>query len=254
MEMYNFVLNEERNVRLTAYIQPIDEEDWGMSKRPAIIVLPGGGYDYCSRREADPVAFCYLAEGYQTFVLNYSVYAHKEWPNPLNDYDDAVELIKARANEWHVDTERISVIGFSAGGHLAASVASVAKNKPRCAILGYPVIDEITTHTYNKNAPSASSLVNADTCPCFVFASANDGLVKINNTIEFIDALAKHNVPFESHIYAFANHGFSTCASSVQNRSWICTRTPDWVRDSIEWLKDFSGDFTDGKLGDRKRW
>ena len=67
MQIFNFILNEERDVRLTAYIQPVGGEYWGMTKRPAMIILPGGGYQYCSAREADPVAFPYLQAGYQVF-------------------------------------------------------------------------------------------------------------------------------------------------------------------------------------------
>ncbi len=254
MEVLNITLNEERNVKLNAYIQPVSGEYWGMTRRPAIIILPGGGYQYCSAREADPVAFPYLQAGYQVFILYYSVKEHSLWPNPLNDYDQAFELLKSNADEWHIDIDRVAVIGFSAGGHLAACAATASKNRPSACILGYPVIDEETTHTYNKNAPDASTLVDSKTCPCFVFASTNDGLVKIGNSIKFIDALAKNNIPFESHFYAFANHGFSTCDSQIQNRTWICTRTPNWVKDSVEWLKDVVGDFKDGALTDRYWW
>lgn len=254
MEILRLTLNEERNVFLTAYIQPIGGEYWGMTKRPALIILPGGGYGYCSQRESDPVAFPYLKAGYQVFILNYSVKEHSVWPNPLNDYDQTFELIKENADEWHIDTSRIAVIGFSAGGHLAACAATAAKNRPAACILGYPVIDENTTHKYNKNAPDASTLVDDKTCPCFVFASTNDGTVPIGNSIAFIKALAEKNIPFESHFYAFANHGFSTCDSQIQNRTWICTRTPDWVDDSIEWLKDVMGDFKDGALTNRYWW
>ncbi|MBQ8623476.1 MAG: alpha/beta hydrolase [Oscillospiraceae bacterium] len=254
MQTLNLTLNEERNVTLTAYIQQVSPEDWGMTKRPAIIILPGGGYDYCSRREADPVAFPYLQVGYQVFILTYSVNVHKAWPNPLNDYDQAFEVIKEHADEWHVDTDRIAVIGFSAGGHLAACTATMAQNRPRACILGYPVIDEPTTHTYNKNAPVPTEFVDDKTSPCFVFASTNDGLVPIANSVSFIDALAKNKIPFESHFYAFGNHGFSTGESCVNNRRWICTRTPNWVKDSVEWLKDMMGDFKQGVLCDRDWW
>ncbi len=254
MEVLNITLNEERNVRLTAYIQSIGGEYWGMEKRPAMIILPGGGYQYCSAREADPVAFPYLQAGYQVFILYYSVKEHSIWPNPLNDYDQAFDLIKSKADEWHIDISRTAVIGFSAGGHLAACVATSARNKPKACILGYPVIDEETTHRYNKNAPDASTLVDENTCPCFIFASTNDGVVNIRNSIKFIDALAINNIPFETHFYAFANHGFTTCDSQIQNRTWICTRTPNWVKDSVEWLKDMVGDFKDGVLTDRYWW
>ena len=70
----------------------------------------------CSDREADPVALAYMKAGYQAFVLRYSVGEHKTWPNPLDDYEQAMELIAERAEEWHLDSSRIAAVGFSAGG------------------------------------------------------------------------------------------------------------------------------------------
>lgn len=247
-------LNQERNVTLTCYIQHIVSENTTVTKRPAIIVLPGGGYQYCSQRESDPAAFPYLAAGYQAFVLNYTVGKNTIWSQPLDDYEQAVELIKSKAEEWEIDTSRIAVIGFSAGGHLAAAAATMARNRPAACILGYPVITEETARVYCSTAPGIPENVDEKTCPCFVFSSRTDGTVPINDTVRLIDALTKHGIPYECHIYAFANHGFTTCESSVQNRSWICTRTPDWVRDSIEWLKDTIGDFNNGILGKRQNW
>ncbi len=252
MEQSRLILNEERNVSLTCYIQPVGGEYWGMTKRPAMIILPGGGYQYCSDREADPVAFPYLQAGYQVFILRYSLNENAVWDNPLKDYDQAYETICENAEKWFVDTDRIAVIGFSAGGHLAASAAVSAKHRPRAAILGYPVIT--TTIPWNKSAPDPSKLVDDKTCPCFVFASRNDGTVPIQDSLNFLSALNEKGIPFETHIYSYANHGFSTCEPQINNRDWCCNRTADWVRDSIEWLRETIGDFNDGVLGDKKRW
>ena len=164
-------LNQERNVTLTCYIQHIVSENTTVTKRPAIIVLPGGGYQYCSQRESDPAAFPYLAAGYQAFVLNYTVGENTIWSQPLDDYEQAVELIKSKAEEWEIDTSRIAVIGFSAGGHLAAAAATMARNRPAACILGYPVITEETARVYCSTAPGIPENVDEKTCPCFVFSS-----------------------------------------------------------------------------------
>lgn len=252
METVKLVLNEERNVTLTGYIQSVGGEFGGMTKRPAIIVIPGGGYQYCSAREADPVAFPYLQAGYQAFVLIYSVKENAVWDNPLKDYDQAYETICEHADEWHIDTERIAIIGFSAGGHLAACAATMANHKPRAAILGYPVISSFAR--WNSTVPDPSETVDDSTCPCFIFASRNDGTVPIQDSLNFLNALNAHGIPFETHIYSYANHGFSTCEPQLNNRDWCCNRTPNWIHDSIEWLRETVGDFTDGILGDKKRW
>ena len=170
------------------------------------------------------------------------------------DNEEAIELIKSSSQEWQVAEDRICVVGFSAGGHLAAACACLSKYRPAACILGYPVITKETVSVYLENAPGIPESVSEKTSPIFVFSSRTDSTVPIDNTIRLLDALTKNNIPYESHIYAYANHGFTTCDSWVQNRSWICTRTPDWVEDSIEWLKDSIGDFTEGKVSSRKNW
>lgn len=134
-------LCEERNVTLTAYLQEVGGEFAGIPRRPAALILPGGGYSMCADLEADPVAFPFLKAGYQVFVLRYSVGEASVWPNPLEDYEAAAEMIRRRAGEWKVCEDRMVVIGFSAGGHLAACAATMAEHRPNAAILGYPVIE-----------------------------------------------------------------------------------------------------------------
>ena len=136
MEREFITLHEDRNVTLTAYVQAVGGEFGGIPKRPAVLILPGGGYQMCSDREADPIAFPYLKAGYQAFILRYSVGKDSVWPNPMNDYEEAMELIREKSEEWHVLTDKIAVIGFSAGGHLAGCAATMSKNRPNAAILG----------------------------------------------------------------------------------------------------------------------
>lgn len=233
------IINEERNATLTAYIQKTGGEFSNIEKRPAMIVLPGGGYEFCSDREADPVAAVYLNAGFQTFVLRYSVAEHKEWRNPLDDYEKAYRLIIENAEKWGVDTDRIAVIGFSAGGHLAGCAATISKCKPNAAILAYPVLNRATTNHYSTKAPDVVASVDENTCPCFIFASRNDGTVPIENTVEFISALNKYGVGYECHIYSDAPHGFSVANETVNALAKdMCSRTPNWTKDSVEWLKE----------------
>lgn len=243
------IFDQEKNVTLTAYLQEVGGEFRGVEKRPAVLVLPGGGYQMCSDREADPVVFPYLKAGYQAFILRYSVKENAVWPNPLNDYEKAMELIREKANVWNVYEDKIAVIGFSAGGHLAACAATMARNRPNAAILGYAVTIGEDVAGCNTSAPDTISAVDRNTCPCFVFATRTDNVVPIANTTKFLNALAEHDVAFESHIYAFGPHGFSTCDRSVQGREpAVCDRAEDWVEDSIGWLKDVLGDFGNGGM------
>ena len=245
------VLNRERNVSLTAYLLDVGGEFRYVNNRPAVFVIPGGGYQFCSDREADPVAMAFLQAGYDAFVLRYSVGQNAKWPTPLADYEEAMQYILDRADEWHIYRDKIAVIGFSAGGHLAAACATMAEHRPAAAILGYPVIREDTTHECEKTAPGIVSHVDEKTCPCFLFASRTDDVVPIQNTIDMINALNAYQISFECHIYAYGPHGFSTADSSVQPaHTKMPARISDWVKDSICWLKDVMGDYSQDGLGD----
>ena len=251
MRLERMTLNAERHVTLTAYLQEVGGEFNHIKKRPAILVIPGGGYQYCSDKEADPVALAYLKAGFQAFVLRYSVRKDALWPNPLSDYEQAMELIRSKEDEWNLYQDKVAVAGFSAGGHLAGSAATMSKNRPNAAVLGYAALGEDIV-SCNINAPVVTDAVDEKTCPCFVFSTRTDSVVPIANSTSFLNSLAKTGVAFESHIYGYGPHGFSTCDSSVKIQGDICDRVSRWVDDSIDWLKELFGDFADGCLGTPK--
>lgn len=248
MKKESICINEDRNVLLTAYIQETDGEFAPIGKRPAVLILPGGGYQMCSEREADPVAFPYLKAGYHVCILRYSVGQNATWPQPLSDYEAAMELIKSRSEEWKLYPDKIAVVGFSAGGHLAGAAATMAKNRPAAAILGYAVLND-EVKDCNPTAPSLIKEVDGHTCPCFIFASRTDTIVPVANSLEFMQALEQNGISFESHIYAYGPHGFSICESPILDpNASVCARVPNWVQDSIGWLKDVLGDFKNGEM------
>ncbi len=237
------VLNEERNVTLVAMRQSVEGE-FRFQERPAVIVMPGGGYSFCSDREAEVVAYPYLAAGYHAFVLRYSVAEHRTWPNPLNDYEQAYELIQEHAKEWHVIPDKIAVIGFSAGGHLAASAATMSKYRPNAAILIYAALGQEISSACQPGVdmPAPTNYVDGKTPACFLAAARDDMVVPISNTVNFLNELDKYGVTYECHIYPFGNHGFSTGSSSVNGP--LCSRIPNWVNDSIAFLGDLFGSLT----------
>ena len=99
MKLETVVLNRERNVTLRAYLLDTPADYENIDKRPAVLVLPGGAYMRCSNREAEPVAMAFLAEGYNAYILNYSVMEHAEFPHPLEDADQAMALIRQKAED-----------------------------------------------------------------------------------------------------------------------------------------------------------
>lgn len=232
-------LNPDRNVSLTVYLHE-DER-----RRPAVIVLPGGYYHFCSYGESDPAAFAYLNAGYQAFILRYTVGDDMVWPQPLDDYEMAMELIREKAEEWHIYPDKIAVCGFSSGGHLASAAATMSQNRPNAAILAYAVLGECVT-LRNATAPNTTNAVDEHTPPCFLFQSRIDPNVPVKYPIEFMEALARHNVIFESHIYAYGPHGKCTLSTApLAGDDKYCSRMRNWVEDSVSWMKDLFGEFTD---------
>ena len=242
-------LHADRGVTLTAYVQPVDGEFAGVTARPAVLILPGGGYQYCSDREADPVAYPFLAAGYQAFVLRYSVGDEGAWPRPLDDYEQAMALLAENADSWHLDPTKIAVIGFSAGGHLAAVAATMAEHRPAAAILGYPVILPEIADRCRPGMPYPAEHVTADTAPTFLFHTRDDDVTVVENTLAFASALAGAGVPFEAHVYSFGAHGFSTGAAHLNPRP-LTPRARHWVPESIAWLDETLGALTASGIGE----
>lgn len=238
------LLNEERNVSLVTMTQAVGGEFGAISKRPGILILPGGGYAMCSDREAEVVAYPYLAAGFHAFVLRYSVAEHRTWPNPLNDYEQAMEYLQEHAEEWGLAEDKVAVIGFSAGGHLAGCAATMAKRRPAAAILGYAALEQDIASACQPGTaiPSPTEHVDDKTPPCFLVAARDDTMVPTKNTVNFMSALNRYEVTYECHIYPYGGHGFSVGEEHIGGNG--CPRISEWVKDSIGFLQDVMGKLT----------
>lgn len=220
---------------LTTYI--IDASPALMNnERPMIIICPGGGYNHVSDREGEMLAMQFLAAGFHAAVLRYSV-APAIFPTQLKELAKAVALVRSCAEQWHVIKDKIIIQGSSAGGHLAASYGCFWKNrelfselpdsdiefiKPNGLILSYPVITSgeyahqgsfeallgVFYDTY-KQTVSLELQVNENTPKTFLWHTLEDASVPVENTILFMQALKKNNIPFECHIYPKGIHGLS---------------------------------------------
>ena len=232
-------------------------------KRPAILVLPGGGYGFTSQREAMPIALEFLAAGISAFVLHYSVAPDVRFPTELVQAYAAVRMIRENAEEWNIDPEQIYVCGFSAGGHLAASTGVfwnrdwVRKlgflgdsHKPNGLILSYPVItggefahrgsfENLLGDQYSDELVELNSLekqVSKDTPRCFVWHTSEDGGVPVQNSLLFASALANNGVPFELHVYPHGEHGLSLANELVCDASGVLPKVQSWVPFAKEWI------------------
>ena len=238
VKTYN--LTDDPNITLTAYIPDISEEMKNMKTKPSVLVLPGGAYKFCSDREAEPIALAYLAKGFNAFVLRYSLNEKSAFPTPLNDASKALKFIRDNAAEFYTDPQKIAVIGFSAGGHLAAALSTMSDDKPNACILGYPCILSSTSPILASPVESVTDYVTDKTPPTFLFAASNDGAVPIENSLSYAEALSRNGVSFELHIFEDGGHGFSlgtdvVCSTKESQES--CKPNAYWLDRSAQWLK-----------------
>ena len=230
---------------LTCYVQEPSAELSNAAVRPAVLVLPGGGYFMTSDREAEPVALAYLAEGFNAFVLRYAVGAESPFEMSFDDAKAALAWIRDNAAALHIDPTKVAAVGFSAGGHLACSLATAAEDKPNALVAAYPVTLEEFGPPVGKDLIDVPSHVSADTPPTFLFSTSDDTVVPIRNSVSLLAALAEHGVPFESHIYLLGPHGLSlaTAATADGQAPMVEPSVAQWLRESVRFLRTVFGDF-----------
>ena len=262
MFLVNFKPCECTDGTVVGYVHDrITEMQVHREKYPVMVVVPGGGYAMVSQREADPIAFEYLAAGYNVFTLTYSVGENAKGFTPLKELSATVMAIRENAEKWNCDPDKIAIVGFSAGGHLCASLATMwdneefkkvfdtkgGLNKPNAAVLSYPVItaDEFAHKGSILNVSgceegtegykffSLDKKVSDKTCPCFIWHTVEDGSVPVENTIKFITALQENKISFECHIFPTGRHGISVCTEETASYDPYNGR---WMDLSKEWL------------------
>jgi acetyl esterase/lipase len=226
----------------------------------AVVVCPGGGYGGLAGHEGADYALYLNQHGIAAFVLKYRLGSHGyRHPIMLQDAARAVRLVRARAGEWKIDPKRVGIMGSSAGGHLAstmlthfdagqpdaADVVERESSRPDLGILCYPVISMgPLTHQGSKHnllgpQPDESLVkllsnelqVTAQTPPCFLWHTWEDKAVKVENALEFAQALRRAGVPFDLHIYQQGQHGIGLGAKPPFEKPH------PWARDLVFWLQ-----------------
>ncbi|EMI58406.1 pectin acetylesterase [Rhodopirellula sallentina SM41] len=217
---------------LAVYL-PSKETNTGTS----IIICPGGGYGGLSiEKEGHAVAQWMCDLGVTAGVLKYRCSGGaNEHPVPLQDARRALEIMREHASQWELKPDRVGILGFSAGGHLAASVATDAEADINYAVLVYPVISMRNGVTHNGSKKnllgkepsdeliaemSRDERVDAETCPTFLVHAGDDKAVPIENSLRYYAAMQKHNVPGELHIYDRGGHGFGMFRDDRPVDSW----------------------------------
>ena len=238
----------------------------------AIVIFPGGGYGHLAMgHEGEQISDWFNRLGIATFICDYrhrgKGYGH---PAPMQDAWQAIRTVRAKAKQWGIDPQKIGVIGFSAGGHLASTVSNhfapahseteSVSTRPDFAILCYPVIALGEKHSnlgsqrrlLGKNADekliqkfSNEKQVSKDTPPTFLWSTADDKVVKVENSLHYFAALRKNNIPAALHVFPSGRHGLGMAKGNPSVSQWT-TLCENWLRGQ-GYLPKLSGKITADK-------
>ncbi len=268
MTIFNLPLEEEMGENkpyLKAFL--LDRMPGEKELPPAVMICPGGGYSHLSPREAEPIAMAFAARGYQAFVLYYSLLP-KRFPQPLVDAAKAMAAIRSHSAEWRTDPQRIAVCGFSAGGHLAGAISTLAGDpaieqagftaqqvRPNASILCYAVLatpegDQGSEYFANEvlqadrgpdhwKAANLDQAVTRENPPAFLWHTAGDHTVIPAHSLRMAGALSQNGVPFELHIFPRGDHGLALATERTCNGKdeMILPEVAQWMELCCSWLK-----------------
>ena len=266
-----FVLDERYpDATLTTYLHEYNLEG---KPRPAMIVCPGGGYHALTPCEGEPIAMYYASAGMNAFILRYSIGDTAKDFAPLIEAALAIKHVREHAEEYNIDPHKVLIVGFSAGGHLAASSgilwnskvvrdalgitdekAPEGINRPDGMILSYPVITGMEKRhansfryltglmepTEDERMPfSLEYHVDETTTPAFIWHTFDDKIVPIESALLFMNAMNEHKVPFEAHIFPAGPHGMSLATPEVKSsKEAISAHVASWAKLSVEWAHE----------------
>jgi len=264
-DRFPFLGGEGKDPVLKVYVPSCIEE---LSREdallPGILICPGGGYTHCSQRENELVALHFLAKGYRCFVLEYSCSPHR-YPTQLREVAAAMEVIAENAAAWNCDSKRIALMGFSAGGHLAAHYANCydcdevrtvfpESKGVKATVLCYAVIsaqpgichmgsfqnltgqEELTPEQIEKF--SIDRQVSKRTPPSFIWHTAEDTWVPTVNSLLYAQALSRERIPYGLHIYPYGRHGLATVDKLTNNVLHDYERLgANWISAAQDWLE-----------------
>ena len=226
--------------------------------RPAVVVCPGGGYVYCSPREAEPVALKYTAKGFHAFILRYSVGSQAADFAPLKEVSWAIGYIRENAEAWHIDSEKIVTCGFSAGGHLALAAGLLGENKPNAMILGYPAVNipnipgvnfmlqllKGSKEVTDEDAAyySLANHITKNSPPVFLAATAEDMLTGFG-ALPVAQKYSQLGLGYELHVFQHGPHGYSVAdeTSADGSSQMLNPSFAKWHGLSVEWLHRIFG-------------
>ena len=245
----------------------ISERNEIVERRPGMLVCPGGGYWFCSPREAEIIAFRFLSEGFNCFVLDYTIQA--KYPVPHLDLGLAISYIREHENEFDLLPNSLSIVGFSAGGHLVGSYGYLYKEiakelnkeeqllKPFSIVMGYPVITSSPIYSHkgtfeiitgnNEELMEKMDIIKhieKDYPPTFIWTTKDDEAVPSMNSVLMDESLTKSNVKHQFVLFESGWHGASLANRSCYQKENITAKMKD-IRDWASLAADFIFDLLD---------
>ena len=261
---FNYEKKDGQIAELTCWLHGDAPEIKPDRRRPAMLVLAGGGYVSVSDREREPIAVKYFEQGFNVFDLKYSI-APNFYPTQLIEACMAMAYIRTHAEEFHVLGDKVAAIGFSAGGHLLGTLATLygesevkkvvgnVNVRPDACVFSYAVITSgYLSHAGSINVVSGGDetlkeklsvekLIDKNSPPAFIWCTANDNAVPCENSIELALAYRKAGAPFELHVFENGVHGLSVCSEESRSRytpDYINEPVSKWLPLSFTWLKN----------------
>ncbi len=252
---YQVISVGKADAKLVLYLHELAEELIS-TPRKTVVICPGGGYRYTSKREGEPIAMEFYHMNYNAAILWYSC-APATYPTALEELGEAFEYLRAHADELGVDAEKLAVMGFSAGGHLAASYACFWKKfgfaKPAGAILCYPVITSgefahrdsfvaLLGDQYDAlvDEMSLENRVNEDHPKTFLWTTFEDGSVPAENAFFYMQALRKLHIPVEFHMFEHGGHGLALADARTMHPDYPKNLVPSvtpWIQLCMNWFE-----------------
>ena len=261
MKMIHMTCPDHPEATLEGYLLDCEITLGQEKNRPAIVVCPGGGYAYCSPREAEPIALRYAARGFHAFILRYSVGWDAADFAPLQEVSWVIGLIREHADEWHVDPGKIATCGFSAGGHLALAAGLLGENKPNAMILNYPAVtlpnmpgvdfmlklltgrQEVTDA--DADYLSLANHIDKNSPPVFISATAED-LLSPFGALAVANKYSQLGLGYELHMFQHGPHGYALAdeTSADGSSQMLNSAYAHWHDLSVRWLNRIFGEPT----------
>lgn len=207
---------------------------------PGVVIVPGGSHNKIMERDSERVAITMATQAFQSYVVRYPVVEHKNYQAAKRALAQAFDYLVNHAQELDLDPTRLGVLGFSAGGQLAAAYSNQLGTKAKFVGLGYPVIRPTIDERMGVATEDVSKLVTPQTPPTFIWGSIKDDLTTyLEHIAVYAQALAKNRVPFELHEFSTGGHGIALANkyTGIVNYDRVDAHMAKWFPLFLDWFK-----------------